>query len=598
MSQLFRRPSFFSHLSRRFQQTQARVASRDKVREPHEPLGHLAGGPVFRNARLFPDKIAIRDRIAAYTYANIFMSAHELSREISAILDGKTNERVLFLCPNDVHYVITLWAVWMAGQIAVPVSPLHPKSLLQYYANDSGSNLFITVPKFADLMQQVARNSSTKLHVLDDRLKLNCTLMQASRAGDLEGGKDDVFYNKSDAMIIYTSGTTANPKGVVLSYNNLSAQASALLDAWKWSSDDVLLHTLPLHHVHGIVNALLCPLYAGAKTIMLKKFNANTVWSYLLGVNARPDDRRITLFMGVPTMYSKLVEEYERVFKQDPKMAEYIRNTLKSKIRLMVSGSAPLPEPLFQHWEEISGLKLLERYGMTETGMILSNSYESGREAGYVGTPLPGVSAKLCEVLDGEEQDAIGKTLVECSNVEGTLVYQKNGQTDLEGADPVGELLVKGPGIFMRYHERPETTKREFTEDGWFRTGDLCQYSVEKKKFKMLGRKSQDIIKSGGYKISALEIESVILGSPLIKDCAVIGVSDKEWGQRVVAVVSVGPEGDSPVKVEELIQYAELKLPKYAVPKEWRFVDSIPKNAMGKVNKKELVHLAFGPQQG
>lgn len=133
-------------------------------------------------------------------------------------------------------------------------------------------------------------------------------------------------------MILYTSGTTANPKGVVLSYSNLSAQASSLLDAWKWSSDDVLLHTLPLHHVHGIVNALLCPLYVGAKTIMLKKFNANTVWSYLLGVNARPDDRRITLFMGVPTMYSMLVEEYNRVFKEDPKMAEYIRNTLKNKV--------------------------------------------------------------------------------------------------------------------------------------------------------------------------------------------------------------------------------------------------------------------------
>lgn len=148
----------------------------------------------------------------------------------------------------------------------------------------------------------------------------------------MEGGKEDSFYNQSNAMILYTSGTTANPKGVVLSYSNLSAQASSLLDAWKWSSDDVLLHTLPLHHVHGIVNALLCPLYVGAKTIMLKKFNANTVWSYLLGVNARPDDRRITLFMGVPTMYSMLVEEYNRVFKEDPKMAEYIRNTLKNKV--------------------------------------------------------------------------------------------------------------------------------------------------------------------------------------------------------------------------------------------------------------------------
>lgn len=591
MAQLLRKPCLVGYISQRFQQTQAKVA-KVSFKEPHQPLGRLAVGPVFKNARLFPDKVAIRDRIAAYTYGNIFMSAHELAKEISALLDGKVNERVLFLCPNDVHYVITLWAIWMSGQIAVPVSHLHPKSLLQYYASDSSSKLFITVPKFSDLMQQVARNSSTRLHVLDDKLKLNCTLMQPNSTADLEGGKEDSFYNQSNAMILYTSGTTANPKGVVLSYSNLSAQASSLLDAWKWSSDDVLLHTLPLHHVHGIVNALLCPLYAGAKTIMLKKFNANTVWSYLLGVNSRPDDRRITLFMGVPTMYSMLVEEYDRVFKEDPKMAEYIRNTLKNKIRLMVSGSAPLPEPVFRQWEDISGHKLLERYGMTETGMTLSNSYDSnGREPGFVGLPLPGVSAKLVEA--NEDVSSTPKTLVECSNVEGTVVYQKNGQRESDGSDPVGELLVKGPNIFTQYFERPDTTKQSFTDDGWFKTGDLCQYSVEKKKFKMLGRKSQDIIKSGGYKLSALEIESVILGSPAVKDCAIVGVSDEKWGQRVVAIVVKAQQESSE---DELLQWAEAKLPKYAVPKEWRFVDEIPKNAMGKINKKDLVYKAFGPQ--
>ncbi|XP_066260758.1 malonate--CoA ligase ACSF3, mitochondrial [Euwallacea similis] len=590
MSQLLRKPLWVGYVSQRLQQTQAKVASPSKkVKEPNQPLGHLAQGPVFRNARLFPERVAIRDRIAAYTYANIFMSAHELSKEISTMLDGKLNERVLFLCPNDVHYVITLWAIWMSGQIAVPVSHLHPKSLLQYYASDSSSKLFVTVPKYSDLMQQVAKNSSTKLHVLDDRLKLNCTLMQANQSGDLEGGKDDSFYAKSDAIILYTSGTTANPKGVVLSYKNLSAQVSSLLDAWRWSSEDILLHTLPLHHVHGIVNALLCPLYAGAKTIMLKKFNANTVWSYLLGVNARPDERRITLFMGVPTMYSMLVEEYEKVFKQDPKMAEYIRNTLKSKVRLMVSGSAPLPEPLFRQWDEISGHKLLERYGMTETGMILSNLYEGDREAGFVGIPLPGVSAKIVEVHDDGE--SLGKTLVECSNKEGNLVFQKNAEKSPEGSDPIGELLVKSPGLFSRYHERPETSKNSYTQDGWFKTGDLCQYSVDKKKFKILGRKSQDIIKSGGYKLSALEIESVLLGSPLVKDCAVLGIPDEKYGQKVAAVIA-----SKNIKVEELVIWAEEKLPKYAVPKEWRFVDSVPKNAMGKVNKKELLQRVFGPQ--
>ncbi|CAG9759697.1 unnamed protein product [Ceutorhynchus assimilis] len=588
MSRFLGRPIFY--INRRFQQTQAKIAS--KIKKPQQPLGHLAAGPVFRNARLFPNNIAVRDRIAAYTYANIFMSANELSKEITGLLDGKTNQKVMFLCPNDVQYVITLWAIWMSGQIAIPVSPLHPKTLLLYYANDSSSKLLITIPEYSDLMHRVARNSSTLLHVLDDKLKLNCTLLQPIHKNDLEGGIDDDFYKKSDAMILYTSGTTANPKGVVLSYNNLTAQVSSLLDAWRWTSDDVILHALPLHHVHGIVNALLCPLYAGAKTMMLKKFNANSAWSYLLGVNAGPDDRRVTIFMGVPTMYSKLVEEYDRVFKQDPKMADYIKNNIHSKVRLMISGSAPLPLPLYERWLEITGHQLLERYGMTETGMTLSNLYDS-RKPGFVGVPLRGVSARIVDMENADKEEA----LVECSNVEDTLVYSKNCQKDAQGQDPVGELQLKGPGIFSKYHERPETTKNSFTSDNYFKTGDVCQYSLDKKSFKILGRKSIDIIKTGGYKVSALEIEAALHGNAAIKDCSVIGVKDEQWGERVVAIVAlVKNEIDNKRIEEELVQWSHTVLPKYAVPKEFRFVETIPKNAMGKVNKKELVQRAFGPR--
>ncbi|XP_076267014.1 malonate--CoA ligase ACSF3, mitochondrial-like [Rhynchophorus ferrugineus] len=584
-----RRSTFLRYSNVRFQQTQAKVVN--NIKKQQNSPEELALGPVFKNARLFPEKIAIKDRIAAYTYGNIFMSAHELSKEITNLLEGKTNERVLFLCPNDIHYVITLWAIWMSGQIALPVSPLHPKSLLMYYANDSNSKLLITVPEYTYLMSRVATNTSTKLHVLDDRLKLNCTLMQASQPCDLEGGKDDDFYSKSDALILYTSGTTGNPKGAILSYKNLAAQTNSLIKAWHWTHEDTILHTLPLHHIHGIVNALLCPLHIGAKCIMLPKFNANTVWSYLLGVSTRPEDRRVSVFMGVPTMYSKLIDEYDRVFKEDTKMAEYIRNTLKTKVRLMVSGSAPLSEPLYQQWEEVSGHRLLERYGMTETGMTLSNLYDSDREPGYVGVPLPGVSVKLMEeVIDDK---SLSKVLVECSNIDGTLVYNKNGQKDENGDDPIGELFVKGENVFLRYHERPDTTKREFTSDGWFRTGDMCQYDVDKKKFRILGRKSVDIIKSGGYKISALQVESSILGCPTVKDCAVLGLTDEKWGQRVVAVISPTSSGNESALVEELRLWASNKLPKYAIPKEWRFVDKIPKNAMGKVNKKELVQMVF-----
>ncbi|CAH1116629.1 unnamed protein product [Phaedon cochleariae] len=555
---------------RRYQQTQA------KVQYPN----NLPNGPVFRNAQFFSERIALRDRIAGYTYANIFVSANELSKEITKLVQGHTGERVMFMCPNDVNYVITLWAIWMSGQIAVPLSPLHPKNILLYYANDTNSKLIVTTPEYADLIQRVSRNTHSRMHVLDDKMQLNCAQKAPVSQSDLDGGLPLEFYDNSKALILYTSGTTGNPKGVVLSHKNLQCQITTLVDAWKWTQNDVILHTLPLHHVHGIVNALLCPLYVGAKTIMLNKFNANSVWTYLLGINAKPDDRRISVYMAVPTIYSLLIEEFERVFKDDAKMVEYIKNTLKNKVRLMVSGSAPLPVPVYERWMEISGHKLLERYGMTESGMVLSNEYNSDREPGFVGVPLPGVSVRLVE---SDEESGELRTILECTNNSGSLDF---AQKVYKSENHKGELLVKGDGIFKEYFNRPEATRKEFTSDGWFKTGDLCEYAADKKKFKILGRKSVDIIKSGGYKLSALEIEVQLLAHPDIKECVVVGVDDDKWGQRVVAFVVL--RGEKEMALEDLRSWADEKMPKYWVPSVLRVVESIPKNAMGKVNKKEL----------
>ncbi|CAH0550700.1 unnamed protein product [Brassicogethes aeneus] len=561
-----------NNVQRRFQQTKPNLQV--------NPAPTAISGPVFTNAGNYAERIAIRDKIASYTYANIFFSANELSKEITKLVNGKTNERIMFLCPNDANYVITLWAIWMSGQIAVPLSPLHPKNILLYYASDTNSSLLITTGEYAELMQKVARNSQTKLHVLDDKLRLNCAQNLANSESDMTTNLPSSFYDSRNAMILYTSGTTGSPKGVVLSHKNLNFQVSTLLDAWKWSQNDVLLHTLPLHHVHGIVNALLCPLYIGAKTLMLERFNANLVWSHLLGVTqGNKEERRISVYMAVPTIYSKLIDEYERVFKKDNKMAEYIKHTLKNKIRLMVSGSAPLPAPVYQKWAEISGHSLLERYGMTEIGMCLSNLYDSDREPGYVGVPLPGVSIKIAS----DEGD-----LVECTNNNGEVKVKKIKGTE---ENPQGELFVKSDGVFTEYFKRPDATKAEFTQDGWFKTGDICQYNSKKNKFKILGRKSVDIIKSGGYKLSALQIETELLTNPKVKDIAVVGISDETWGERVAALVV--PRKGEEVTVENFTEWALNKLPKYSVPTVVKIVEEIPKNAMGKINKKDLVKTFF-----
>lgn len=227
------------------------------------------------------------------------------------------------------------------------------------------------------------------------------------------------------------------------------SQVSCLLDAWKWSKDDAILHTLPLNHVHGIVNALLCPLYVGAKCQMMPKFDAYDVWSALLSLNVPPAGRKITVFMAVPTIYSRLCVVYDKVFSKDVKMAERLKSTLKTKFRLMVSGSSPLPVQLYNRWLDITGHRLLERYGMTEIGMCLSQEMGSEREPGYVGVPLPGVSVKIGQ--KPEEDEGNYDSILEATNKNGVIHVFK----DKLARDPIeGELLVKGDNVFKEYFNR------------------------------------------------------------------------------------------------------------------------------------------------
>lgn len=544
--------------------------------------------PVFRKAASFSNRTALRDLYGSYTYANLFVSAKELSREITKNLNGKTDQQVLFLCPNDANYVITQWAIWMSGHIAVPMNSVHPQNMLEYYAKDCDSKLLVTTREHADLMQKVAKSCDKPLYVLDEKLQENALQKGAGKQSDLEGGQSPDFYNKKNAMILYTSGTTGNPKGVVLTHKNIISQVHTLIDAWKWTSNDVILHVLPLHHVHGIVNALLCPLYVGAKCSMLPKYDSNNVWSSLLGVNAQPDDRKITVFMAVPTIYAKLIDEYERVFSKDSKMTEYIKMTLKTKMRLIVSGSAPLPVPLYEKWLDVTGHNLLERYGMTEIGMCLSHEYDSQREPGYVGIPLPGVSVRLGQLSEEDEGDFT--FLLDCTNNNGDIQLKMNKSITFK-EDPVGELLVKGDGVFKEYFNRPEATQNEFTTGKWFKTGDMCQYSREKKLFKILGRSNIDIIKTGGYKVSALEIETQLLGHPDIADCAVVGLVDETWGEKVAAVVVL--RKGTKLTLDTLKIWAKGEMTDYTVPRVLKVVETIPKNSMGKINKRELVAKIF-----
>jgi acyl-CoA synthetase (AMP-forming)/AMP-acid ligase II len=408
-------------------------------------------------------------------------------------------------------------------------------------------------------------------------------------------------------MMLYTSGTTNRPKGVLLPQEVLTAQSRSLLEAWEYSNKDVLLHVLPLHHIHGTVNALLTPLFAGSTIEFQFPFNATNLWNRLAAPflpNADPSKKPITFLTVVPTIYTRLLSSHPSLPEDVQKAARTALHP--SNMRLNISGSAALPTPVKAAWTELSGGNvLLERYGMTEVGMALSCGLAfEDRIDGSVGWPLPSVQARLVDKETG-------------------AVIQEGDDVDPEtGRERQGEIQLRGPTIFKEYWRNPEATSKEFVEgeDGhgkWFKTGDVAvrrnvsgpgtsvghnpkQPWARGPAYFILGRASADIFKTGGEKVSALEIEREMLSLPEVAEVAVVGLPSEAWGQKVAAVVVLTEAGKTAGKggkqwgALDMRRVLKEKLAAYKIPQELRVVESIPRNAMGKINKKALVKDLWG----
>jgi fatty acid CoA ligase FadD36 len=339
------------------------------------------------------------------------------------------------------------------------------------------------------------------------------------------------------AMVIYTSGTTGPPKGVVLSRRAIAADLDALAEAWQWSADDVLVHGLPLFHIHGLVLGLLGSLRFGNRFVHTGKPTP-------AGYAQARSEAGGTLFFGVPTVWSRLVG--------DEAAARELQQA-----RLLVSGSAPLPVPVFDRLAALTGHQPIERYGASESLITISTRADGERRAGWVGLPLAGVQTRLLDD-DGAAVPADGET--------------------------VGKLHVRGPTMFDGYLNRPEATAEAFDADGWYRTGDVAVVDSGGM-HRIVGRESVDLIKSGGYRIGAGEIETALLGHPGVAEAAVVGMPDQDLGQRIVAFVVAASE----LEADDLINYVAQELSVHKRPREVRIVDALPRNAMGKVLKKQLL---------
>lgn len=493
---------------------------------------------------------AIVSRQGNFTYAKLLHDSELLSKRLSPNED-LGGQRVVLLCEAGYDYVRAQWAVWRSNGIFVPLCTTHPGSELEYVMRDSEASIAISDKHFESVLKPLAEQQKMKYLCLDEVV---ADATANANAMFREHPHYDPFDINRNAMIIYTSGTTGRPKGVVTTHANIEAQVLTMINPWEWTSRDHILHVLPLHHVHGVINVLTCALWSGAVCEMMPKFDAKTVWQQFMKDDIS-DRRSLNLFMAVPTIYAKLIEEYDRMPPEQQKLA----TKACQRFRVMVSGSMALPESIMKRWQVISsGQVLLERYGMTEIGMALSNPLHGERIPGSVGVPLPSVNVKIVDM-----------------ETEKTVTFGSPG-----------ELRIKGPTVFKEYWKRPEATRDAFDKEGFFKTGDIAV--LENGRYRILGRSSVDIIKRGGYKISALDIERVLLEHEDIAECAVIGIDDEMWGQQIAAIVAL-KKGAVGLDLVSLRNWAQPHLAKYKLPDQLIVLDTIPRNAMGKINKKELI---------
>ena len=512
--------------------------------------------PLILRTNHFKDRVAVIDNEGEFTYKNLLDLSHRVALNLLDGLSDLKGARVAFMCPPSFQYVVIQWAIWRAGGVAVPLALTHPEPELKYVLNDADVSIVVGHPKFESTLRHLSTSLGIQFYLIKELLV------------DSDGNLPKVDPGRN-SMILYTSGTTSKPKGVVLTHANIEAQVANLVSAWGWTNSDRILNVLPLHHVHGIVNALTCAFWVGAVCEITLGFDAHDVWERLI-------NGKLTLFMGVPSMYERLLD----VWENSPIDKQRSMSDGCLSLRLMVSGSDALPGSTFQKWRLISGHDLLERYGMTEIGMALSNPLVGDRIPGYVGTPLSSVEIRLVNIeIDKDKEEEEEEEEEEYNNT--TLV--------LPGES--GEIQIRGPSVFKEYWGKPEITQNSFTTDKWFKTGDVA--SLENGMYRIWGRSSQDILKTGGEKVSANEIQRELYLHPDIKECSVFGVPDSRWGDAV-SVAIVLREG-SKLSRESLRRWVSKRLANYKVPKNVIVLSDLPRNAMGKVVKPQLVKL-FEPK--
>ncbi len=483
-----------------------------------------------------------KDNIFIITHDNRKYTYHDIHEQVGKYCNFLKNtgvnigDRVIQQTDKSIEALCIYLACLRYGAIYIPLNPAFKAEEITYFIGDSKPALFICAPDKLNTIQQCYH--SNKIDLVVETLDENGGGTITEKSIHLHSNYQ-IEHRKTDdiACILYTSGTTGKPKGAMLSHSNLLSNGLNLKKAWGFTEKDTLLHMLPIFHCHGLFFACHCVLLSGASMHFLAKFSVENAIKYL---------PKSSVLMGVPTYYTRLLAN------------SHFNSKIVDNMRLFISGSAPLLENTFSDFEKITGHKILERYGMTETGINTSNQLNGDRIPGTVGLPLPGNELRLVNL-----------------NNEETLIIKSKVQ---------GEIQVKGEHVFNGYWGKPEKTQESFTEDDFFKTGDIGIIN-ENGFISIIGR-AKDMIITGGINVYPKEIELIIDNIDGVKESAIIGLPHDDFGEAVVAVVVL--DNTVQVTTEDIIQSVKTQLANYKVPKEVIFIDELPRNAMSKVQKNLL----------
>ena len=485
----------------------------------------------------YANKPAIIFEEQEYTYNDLKDMVYRYSNLLNW-LGIKKGDRVAIQLPKCMEFIFLHLATLSLGAVTLPLNPAYSQEEVEYFLENSGSKILFSD---AQIIQsgQVNLDNKSDLRVVirgtDGANGMVPLLKEAQIYGSRGINKYQARPNDT-ALLCYTSGTTGRPKGAMITHRNLVTNTLSLQKIWKWTENDVLLHVLPLFHIHGLCVALHGGLNAGSTVILHEKFDPHKCLKTI-------EEMKVTMFMAVPTIYYRFLQAW-RKSKSD-----------MSSIRVFISGSAPLSKELFEEFWSATGFRILERYGMTETQMITSNPYEAERRIpGSVGYPLPGVQIRLVSESGNDVQPG-----------------------------EIGEVCIKGENVFKGYWQMTEKTTSSFFGE-WFRSGDLgCQDEQDEMRLYLVGR-SKELIISGGLNVYPKEVEDVLCQHESVQEAAVTGISDSEYGEKVAAAI-VLKKGGHPVANEEIIEFCKKRLVNYKCPKKVVFLKVLPRNAMGKIQK-------------